>query len=88
MNHKHRKILHALFSHPVSANISSKGVDAVIRELGGTIEQRHGGRFGVRLNGHFAEFHHDAHTLRPDHVRRLAKFLSEAGINHERDYPL
>ena len=42
MNHKHRKTLHALFAHPVSANISPKAVEAVFGELGGEVEQRHG----------------------------------------------
>ncbi len=88
MNHKHRKVLHALFAHPVSANISSRAVESVIKELGGEIEQRHGGRIGVRINGHFAEFSHDTHSLHPDHVRRLNKFLTEAGIDPKRDYPL
>lgn len=88
MNHKHRKVLHALFSHPVSANIASNAVEAVFRELGADIEQRHGGRLGVRLNGHFAEFSHDTHTLSPDHVRKASKFLSDAGIDPQRDYPL
>ena len=88
MNHKHRKTLHSLFAHPVSANISSRSVEAVIKELGGTIEQRHGGRWGVRLNEHFAEFHHNSHSLHPNQVRQLSKFLSEAGIDANRDYPL
>jgi len=45
MNHKHGKSLHALFAHPISAKISAKSVDAAIGELGGEIEERHGGRF-------------------------------------------
>lgn len=65
MNHKHRKVLHALFAHPVSANILPKAVEAVFGELGGEIEQRHGGRIGVRLNGHFAEFAHPQHSMHP-----------------------
>lgn len=88
MNHKHRKVLHALFAHPVSANISPKSVDAVIGELGGEVEERHGGRFGYRLNGHFAEFSHPHHTMHPDQVRHVRKFLEDAGVNPEKDYPL
>lgn len=65
MNHEHRKVLHALFAHPVSANISTRSAESVLRELGGGIEQRHGGRMGVRLNGHFAEFSHPSHSLQP-----------------------
>ena len=88
MNHKHRKTLHSVFAHPASANISSRSIEAAIKELDGTIEQRHGGRWGVRLNGHFAEFHHDRHSLHPNQVRQMGKFLTEAGIDPDRDYPL
>ena len=88
MNHKHRKVLHTLFAHPVSANISSRSVEAVLKELGGEIEQRHGGRWGVHLKDHFAEFSHNAHSLHPAQVQQMRKFIVEAGIDPERDYPL
>jgi len=88
MNHKHRKVLHALFAHPVSANIAARSVEAVIGELGGEIEQRHGGRWGVRLKGHFAEFSQKGHSLHPEAVRHLRKFIEDAGIDPVRDYPL
>jgi len=88
MNHKHRKVLHALFAHPVSANISARAVESVFGEMGAEIEQRHGGRLGVRLNGHFAEFAHHGHSLTPDAVRHIKKFIHDAGIDPDRDYPL
>jgi hypothetical protein len=88
MNHKHRKVLHALFAHPVSANISTRAVEAVFKELGGEIEQRHGGRIGVRINNHFAEFAHHDHSLNPNLVRQVRKFLEGAGIDPAQDYPL
>ncbi len=88
MNHKHRKVLHALFAHPVSANIAPHAVDSVLKELGADMEERSGGRYAVRLNGHFTEFHHDHHSLTPDHVRKVRKFLEEAGVDPDRDYPL
>ncbi len=88
MNHKHRKVLHALFAHPVSGNISTRSAESVLKELGGEIEQRHGGRWGVRLNAHFAEFSHSAHSLAPTQVRQICKFLTTAGIDAERDFPL
>lgn len=88
MNHKHRKTLHALFAHPVSANISPKAVEAVFGELGGEIEQRHGGRIGVRLNEHFAEFAHPQHSMSPDQVRQAKKFIEDAGVDPDKDYPL
>ena len=88
MNHKHRKVLHSLFAPPVSANIAPRAVESVIEELGGTIEQRHGGRIGVRLNENFAEFHHPKHTLHPDEARRISRFIRDAGVDPARDYPL
>ena len=88
MNHKHRKVLHALFAHPVSANISTRSVQSVLKELGGEIEQRHGGRLGVKLNGHFAEFSHSGHSLQPAQARQMCKFITDAGINPDTDYPL
>lgn len=88
MNHKHRKVLHALFAHPASANLSPRSVESVLVELGADIDQRHGGRWGVRLKGHFAEFSHGGHSLAPQQVRQIAKFVSDAGIDPERDYPL
>ena len=88
MNHKHRKVLHALFAHPVSANIATRAVESVLKELGSEIEQRHGGRMGVRLNGHFVEFSHSAHSLPPTQVQQIRKFIAGAGIDPERDYPL
>lgn len=88
MNHKHRKVLHALFAHPVSANIKPRAVEAVFQELGGEIEQRHGGRIGVRLNGHFAEFAHPGHSFHPDQVRQIRKFIEHAGVDPARDYPI
>ena len=88
MNHKHRKVLHALFAHPVSANISARSVQSVLKEMGAKIEQRHGGRLGVHLNEHFVEISHKTHSFSPMQVRQMCKFLTDAGIDAERDYPL
>ena len=30
MNHRHRKVLHGIFAHPVSANIAMKDIEAVV----------------------------------------------------------
>lgn len=88
MNHRHRKVLHALFAHPVSANIAPRAVESVIKELGGEVDQRHGGRVGLHLNSNFVEIAHDSHSLKPAHVHQIRKFLVSAGVDPERDYPL
>ena len=43
---------------------------------------------GVHLNGHFAEFAHPQHSMSPDQLRHTKKFLEDAGIDPEKDYPL
>ncbi|MCA3361990.1 MAG: hypothetical protein INF74_08560, partial [Roseomonas sp.] len=49
MNHRHRKVLHAIFAHPVSANIHPKAVEAVFEELGGEVSHNGSGRLAVKL---------------------------------------
>ena len=87
MNHHHRKVLHALFDHPLSANVDFKQVESVLRELGGTIDNRSGARIGVTLKGHTAVFHHADHSLAKDEVVQIRKFLETCGISPA-DYPV
>lgn len=88
MNHKHRTTLHALFAHPVSANIDPKLVRSVLESLGA--ELSHGGhsQMMVRLNGHTHGFHDTRHSLSKEEVTSMRKFLETAGIDPSRDYPL
>lgn len=88
MNHKHRKILHALFAHPVSGNIALREVESVFKELGAELEERHNSRVAVTLNGHTVLFHHAQHDLPKQEVQQIRKFLEECDVNPERDYPL
>jgi len=88
MNHKHRKTLHSLFAHPISANIDPRKVETTLGELGAEFDNRHGGRIGVRLKGHFAEFHFGQHSLSKDQVVQVKKYLEGCGVDPKRDYPL
>lgn len=88
MNHHHRKVLHALFAHPVSANIDPRHVQAVLAELGADVLHGGHGRLMVRLNGQSHGFHDTRHSLSKEEVGALRKFLAEAGIDPARDYPL
>jgi len=81
MNHKHRKVLHALFAHPVSSNINFKEVMHVLESLGATVENKSGNRVGVTLGGHTAAFVHVHHDLGKDEVAQLRKFLRAAGVD-------
>ncbi len=88
MNHHHRKILHALFAHPVNANIAMKDVESVLREIGAEINEAHAGKLHVTLNGHSANFSHAQHSLPKTEVTQIRKFIETCGIDPERDYPL
>ena len=58
MNHHHRKTLHALFAHPLSANVDFKKVVHLLEDLGAEVDNKPGNRVGVMLNGRSAAFTH------------------------------
>lgn len=81
MNHKHRKTLHALFAHPVSANINFRDVVHLLEDLGATVDNKSGNRVGVKLSGHTAAFVHSHHDMAKDEVAHLRKFLATCGVD-------
>ena len=87
MNHRHRKVLHAIFAHPISGNISFRDVEQVLQELGAEVSNKSGARIGVSLNGHTVAFHHGGHSLLKEDVIQVRKFLTDAGISAD-DYPV
>lgn len=87
MNHRHRRVLHALFAHPISGNIDFKEVEGVLMELGAEIDNRSGARVGVSLKGHTAVFHHAQHSLPKEEVAQLRRFLVDCGVAPEQ-YPV
>ena len=88
MNHRHRKVLHQLFQHPIATNVHFGDVETVLKELGATLENRSGDAFSVALNGHNAVFHRAHHEVPKDEVMKLRHFLDGAGVVPARDYPL
>jgi len=88
MNHHHRKVLHALFAHPVSSNIAMKDIESVLRELGGEVNSAQSGKLHVVLNGHSANFSHAKHSLPKQEVQQVRKFIETCGIDPERDFPI
>jgi hypothetical protein len=87
MNHRHRKALHAVFAHPVSANVDFKEVIHLLQELGAEVENKAGNRIGVRLNGHSAAFTHAHHCLPKEEVTQVKKFLETCGVDPAK-YPV
>jgi hypothetical protein len=87
MNHRHRKVVHAIFAHPVPANLDFKEVQSTLKELGAEIEDRNGSRIAVSLKGHTVLFHHAQHSVPKDEVVQIRRFLTDCGIDPEQ-YPL
>ncbi len=87
MNHHHRKILHAIFAHPVNSNLDVKEVTHVLTGLGAEIDNKTGSRIGVALNGRAAAFHLSNHSLLKSEVLQVRKFLKSCGVTPEA-YPL
>jgi hypothetical protein len=88
MNHHHRKVLHSLFAHPISANIDPKPVHALLEELGAEVSHGGHGQVVVKLNGQSHAFHDSRHSLSKEEVGEVRKFLTTAGIDPARDFPL
>lgn len=81
MNHRHRKVLQAIFAHPISANIDFKEVMHVFEELGAEVDNKSGNRVGVKLNGHSVAFVHAQHSIPKDEVVQIRKFLEACGVD-------
>ena len=88
MNHKHRKVLHSLFSHPLPSNVHLHDVESVFREMGAEMGRTGHGRLTVALNGKSASFHGSDHGLSKDEVVNIRKFIESCGIEPGRDYPV
>ena len=87
MNHRHRKVLHQLFAHPISANLDFNDVQSVLKELGAEVEDRSGARIAVTLKGHTVLFHHANHSVPKEEVQQIRRFLIDCGVAPEQ-YPV
>jgi len=81
MNHHQRKVLQAIFAHPVNANLEMKDVEAVLNGLGAQIEPMTKSRIGVKLNGRTEALHLASHTLSKAEVMQIRKFLESCGVS-------
>ena len=75
MNHHQRKVLQAIFAHPVNANLDLKDVTGVLTGLGAEIDTKTKSRIGVTLNGQTTFLHLTHHSLLKAEVMQIRKFL-------------
>lgn len=88
MNHRHRKVLHGLFAHPLNHNLDPRAVEHVLEELGAELRHTGHGALAVKLADQQGSFHLGAGSVGGDEVMRLRKLIAAAGVDPERDYPL
>ncbi len=82
MKRKHQKTLELIFSHTVSSNIAWRDIEALLGELGATIEEHEGARVLVRLFGDRRVCHrpHPSPMTDKGAVASLRAWLNENGV--------
>lgn len=88
MNHRQRKILHAIFAHPINANLGMHEIVSVLGNMGAEISEAKKGKVHVRMNGHEVNFEPVHHSLPKDMVVQVRKFIELCGVDSAVDYPL
>ena len=82
MKQKHAKLLASIFSHPTSANIQWREIEALFKSLGADIEEREGSRVAVVLFGEVHVFHrpHPEPMTDKGAVASIRKWLESHGV--------
>ena len=85
MSHKPEKTLKQLFAHPIAMNLKWKDVIHLFESLGAELEQTHGGREKIKLNGHEHTFSvpHTKTLDSKDQLMQIRHFLEECGVTPE-----
>lgn len=83
MKRKYLKTLELIYCRPVSANIRWSDIEALLTELGGTLEEREGSRVLVRLFDERRVFHrpHPSPMTDKGAVSSLREWLNDNGVN-------
>jgi hypothetical protein len=80
LNSSHRDTLAKLFEHPVSHNIEWHDVESLLQQAG-TVEERHDGKFAVKLGSETRVFERPRHKdINVDEVVELRRMLANAGF--------
>jgi hypothetical protein len=88
MDRKHRKTLHAIFAHPEPRTLAPAAVEGVMRALGAEVREKSEAKLAFALRGHAGDVLPTEGALPKDEVRRLRRYLSELGVDPERDFPI
>lgn len=82
MNNRHRKTLEAIFSDPVSSNITWRRIESLLVAVGCEMIEGSGSRVAFKSGTHRADFHrpHPSKEAKPYQVRAVREFLNQLEI--------
>ena len=82
MKRKGIRTLELIFTHPTSANIQWREIEALFVELGAEVAQREGSRVAVVLFGEVRVFHrpHPSPNTDKGAVASIRKWLEQHGV--------
>jgi HicA toxin of bacterial toxin-antitoxin, len=82
MRRAHLRTLEAVFSHPTSANISWKDIEALFTGLGAEVSEREGSRVAIFLFNEVRVFHRPHPSPKTDKgaVASVRKWLEQHGV--------
>ena len=82
MRRSHHKTLEAVFSHPISANIAWKDIEALLLGLGAEVSEREGSRIAIVLFSEVRVFHrpHPSPNTDKGAVVSVKKWLEQHGV--------
>lgn len=82
MKRAHQKALKAVFSHPTSANIAWKDIEALLVGLGAELSEREGSRVAIVLFNEVRVFHRPHPSPKTDKgaVVSVRKWLEQYGV--------
>lgn len=82
MKRKHQRTLESIFSHPASANVQWRDIEALFTELGAEVSEREGSRVAVVLFEEVRIFHrpHPSPNTDKGALASVRKWLEQHGV--------
>jgi len=83
VNAKHRRTLAAVFARPTSSSVVFSDIEALVKALGGTVEEREGSRVKIELLGEQWRCHrpHPGKEAKRYQVEEARELFQRAGVD-------
>jgi len=81
MKRRHQRTIEAIYSHPLSANVPWRDIEALFVELGADVSEREGSRVAVVLFGEVRVFHrpHPSPNIDKGAVASIRRWMEQHG---------